>query len=43
VIELPPGQIAQRLQLLPDGKTLLFAVTDGAAQDTWDKADIVAR
>jgi serine/threonine-protein kinase len=43
VIELPPGQIAQGLQLLPDARTLLFAVTDGASQDTWDKADIVAQ
>ena len=38
-----PGEFAQGPQLLPDRRTLLFAVATGQATDRWDKAVIVAQ
>jgi serine/threonine-protein kinase len=42
LVSLAPDERAYGPQMLPDGKTLLYALMKGAAQNVWDRADIVA-
>ena len=43
IIKLGEGERAHAPQMLSDGKTVLFTVIKGVAQDAWDRAEIVAQ
>ena len=43
ILPVEAGELAQSPQLLPDGDHLVFTVAKGAADDRWDKAQIVVQ
>src|SRR5215471_7036400 len=43
LVDLKPGEFAQRPQMLPGGKVVLFTLAKGTATDRWDKGQIVAQ